>query len=196
MTSRDIGAIPTALLKSLTQGKEVTVQQVRDDFDINRVQAYSVIERLVNRGFLEWVAQSTLKPTETGIQAGLDGVSFSNGPYGPSGTVPRPRNTFRQRAWLAMRVRRSFTAGDIVADAGRGEEKNDYENVIKYIKQLCRAGIVGELPRREKGTAIGSNGFKRYLLRRDLGRKAPMYRTKLKVMRDHNSGEDLPCDKV
>lgn len=196
MTSKTPGAIPTALLQTLEEGKEVTVQQIRDDFGLDRRQAYNAIARLVSRNFLVWVRQGVLQPTAEGLKAVQSGVSFSSGPNGPTGKVSRPKNTFRQRAWAAMRIRRHFTIGDIVSDAGQGNEKRETENAMRFIRQLRLAGILGELPKRQPGTAIGSNGFKQFILVKNLGPKAPAFRAAENVVHDFNSGKDLPCDRA
>jgi len=190
------GAAPTALLKSLEEGKEVTVQQVRDNFGLNRRQAYNALARLEGRGFIRHVRTGTWLPTDAGLQAIEDGVEFGSGPNGPSNVIPRPKDTFRQRAWSSMRFRRRFTLGDLVADAGRGNEEREYENAMRYVRALRKAGIVGEIKQRLKGTAIGSNGFKQFILLKNLGPTAPIHSEKKNAIHDFNSGEDFPCDQV
>lgn len=196
MTAATPGAIPGAVLASLKAGGEITVQEIREAHDLSKRQAYNAINRLETRGFLRWIRKYTWKVTDTGVQAAIDGFEFGPGSYGPIGNVRQPKNSLRQRAWAAMRVRHSFTIGDIIADAGRGDEKREYENLNRYIRELRRAGVLGELPRREKGTAIGSNGFKRFILLKNLGPKAPAYRASVKAIHDFNTGEDIPCDRA
>ncbi|MGH1355345.1 MAG: hypothetical protein ACRBBS_09725 [Thalassovita sp.] len=196
MTKMKPGEGPNKLLKTLKEGKEVTVQSVRDDFDFSRRQAYNAIARLENRGYLKHIATSTWLPTAAGLEAVRDDVRITSGPSGPSGTIPRPKNTFRQRAWRSMRFRTQFTIGNLVTDAGNGDEDRERENAMRYVRQLRSAGIVAELPRRVKGTAIGSNGYKQFILLRDLGPDAPAFRAKKNAIHDFKSGEDFPCDQV
>lgn len=193
MNTTEQGAVPTALLASLKNGGEITVTGVQEAFKLDKRQCYNAISRLENQGFLQWTATSTWKVTDAGVKAAKEGFKIGPGSYGPIGNVRRPSNSLRQRAWAAMRVRKYFTIGDIITDAGRGDEQKEYRNLQRYIRLLCKAGIVGERPQRQMGTVSGSNGFKQFILMRDLGPKSPAYRSTQNAMHDFNSGEDLPC---
>lgn len=187
------GTVPTALLHYLQDGACLTVDQMVERLGISRRQAMDAASRLIRRDYLEKMAVGCFQLTDAGIAAAASGKVITSGPMGKTGAIPVHKDTFRQRAWTSMRFNRRFTIGQIVRAAAREGEKNARENARKYIAQLCRAGFVKEMPRRAPGTAIGSSGFKRFMLVRDTGRRAPVFRAEMQVMRDFNTGEDVPC---
>jgi hypothetical protein len=107
--------------------------------------------------------------------------------------VPVHRDTFRERAWRSMRIRRRFTIGDIVSDAARETEKDARNNATRYVWLLRRAGYVRAMPHRQQGTALTSNGFKVFALVQDTGPRAPIWRQAQAVLHDFNLGEDIAC---
>lgn len=74
--------------------------------------------------------------------------------------------TSRRRAWMAMRILRTFTVADIMTTTGIG-----YGVASEAVRTLCRAGYVRELGRRQP---IGQPGSaKMYRLVRDVGPEPP-----------------------
>lgn len=189
------GAAPTKLLHTLATGECLTVTDLIKELSLNRRQVVDAAAKLLARGYLERMGTGCYQLTETGLEAAREGIVITSGPKGPTGTIPRHSGTFRERAWRAMRVRHRFTIGEIVADAGRGDPAADRQNATRYIRYLRAAGYVGELPRRVPGTAIGSNGFKRFVLINNTGPRAPVYRGEAKAIHDFNLGKDIPCTK-
>ncbi|HBD91787.1 MAG TPA: hypothetical protein DC061_15070 [Gemmobacter sp.] len=187
------GAAPTALLHHLHGGACLTLDQVEQELGITRRQAINAASRLLRREYLMKMAVGCYQLTDRGVAAANAGEVITSGPKGPTGVIATHRGTFRERAWLAMRITRRFTIGQIVAAAARDTEKNARENTRKYLVQLCRAGFVKELPNRVPGTSMGSNGFKRYMLLRNTGPRPPVYRAEFGMMHDFNTGEDVPC---
>ncbi|WP_323041550.1 hypothetical protein [Gemmobacter sp.] len=187
------GAAPTALLMHLQAGACLTVDQVVAELGISRRQAMDAAAKLLRRNYLMKMAVGCFQLTDAGIAAAAAGEVITSGPVGKTGAVPVHKDTFRQRAWNSIRFNRRFTIGQIVRAAAREDEKNARENARKYIAQLCKAGILRELPQRAPGTAPESNGFKRFMLVRDIGRRAPVFRTEAAAVRDPNTGEDIPC---
>lgn len=133
--------------------------------------------------------------TPTGKLALASGVRISSGPLDKSASVlvRKVTNGFRDRLWTSMRLRRTFTIRDLLADAESGEK--DAENDAgRYLRILASAGYVKIEAGREPGTKPGSNGFKRFRLAKNTGPRAPLHRSKLGLVHDFNTGEDLPCN--
>ncbi len=193
LDTRKPGAVPTALLQHLQSGVCLTVDQMAEALGITKQQAMNAALKLMGRDYLVKMAVGCFQLSDAGIAAALAGTVITSGPKGKTGAIATHGNTFRQRAWTSIRFNKRFTIGQIVRAAARTDEKNARENARKYIAQLCWAGLVKELPRRLAGTAQNSNGFKRFVLIRDTGRRAPVYRSELRVMHDFNTGEVLPC---
>ena len=112
------------------------------------------------------------------------------GPKGPHGKPHVVQGTLRQKAWLAMQIKGKFTLSDLVRNAVSAESvaKDPRNNIGRYVKALERVGIVSEMKRRMVPTSPTSNGEKRWMLVRDLGRKAPVVRHATEVF-DPNSGQ-------
>lgn len=187
------GAAATALLRHLSAGVCLTADQMAEALGITRAQAMNAARKLMRRSYLEKMAVGCFQLSEAGKAAAASGTTITSGPKGKTGAIATRRHTFRERAWLAMRIQRRFTIGQIVASAARDGERNARENARKYLAQLGQAGFVKELPNRLPGTCMGSNGFKRWMLVRDTGPRAPVYRAELRAMHDFNTGEDVPC---
>lgn len=188
------GAVPTALLSHLASGDVcLTVDQMAEALGVSRQQALNAAAKLLRRNYLVKMAVGCFQLSDEGRAAANAGTVITSGPMGKTGAVPQHRDTFRQRAWASIRFNQRFTIGQIVRAAAREGEKNARENARKYIAQLAAAGFVKELPRRAPGHAHGSNGFKRFMLVRNTGRRAPVFRAEMQVMRDFNTGEDVPC---
>lgn len=193
MTPKKPGTAPTMLLQALKAGSCLTVDQLIEELDLTRRQVSNAATLLLRRNYLERMGAGCYQLTPAGRVAAESGEVITSGPKGPTGKVPQHRDTFRERAWRAMRVRHRFTIGEIVADAGRGKEKSDRQNAMRYVRYLRAAGYLGELPRRQRGTATGSNGFKQFVLIRNTGPRAPVFRAGKATMHDFNLGEDVPC---
>lgn len=187
------GAVATALLRHLSVGRCMTIDQIAGHFGIRRTQAAAAASCLLRRDYLMKMSHGCFALTDAGMGAAASGKAITSGPKGKTGVIPRQKDTFRQRAWTSMRFNGRFTIGQIVRAAARADDKNARENARKYVAQLRRAGFVKELPKRAPGTALNSNGFKRFMLVRNTGRLAPVYRQELQAMHDFNTGEDVPC---
>ena len=94
-----------------------------------------------------------------------------------------------------MRMGASFTSGEIAMTALSAPGDGAENNLRWYVRRLKQAGYLVELPVRQQGAKLTSNGFKRFRLIRDTGYQAPVYRPKLKALHDYNIGEDVPCGK-
>lgn len=193
LTTTKPGAVATALLHHMRGGACMTVDQIAEHFGIRRPQAYAAAACLLRRDYLIKMAVGCFQLSDAGLEAAISGKVIKSGPKGKTGAIPRQKDTFRQRAWTSMRFNGRFTISQIVRAAARADDANARENARKYISQLCQAGFVKELPKRAPGTAISSNGFKRFMLVRNSGRLAPVWRQEFRTMHDFNTGEDVPC---
>ncbi|WP_319530844.1 hypothetical protein [uncultured Cohaesibacter sp.] len=193
-----VGDLSNAVLSRLSDGQCHTVDHL--DYALADFQRREIVKcagRLIMRGLLERVEIGCYQLTEDGKRIVASGEAISSGPYRPDrGHCRKPRNTMRQRAWTAMRMSGTFTVGDIAMAAASGSEVSPEQNLQKYFWALKRAGYLAELPIRAKGTALTSNGFKRFRLMRDTGPTAPVFRANKDCLFDHNlgdRGEEVSC---
>lgn len=190
--TRQIGAAPTALLQALGAGP-MTRKEIQIALGFDWRQTTNAARSLGKRGYLDVLADGRYALSPAGQEAARAGLIITGG---PKGQVKVTADTFRERAWRSIRVRKTFTIGEIVADAIRmdsTEPSRPHDNAGRYISRLRQAGYLREQGRRQRGTASGSNGFKQFILLRNTGPRAPIYREALGVIHDPNTGEDIPC---
>ncbi len=187
------GKAPTALLKHLSGNACLTIDQLVGELDLTRRQVSNSASILLRRGYLERMAIGCYQLTPAGVAAAVAGEVITAQKKGASRAVRRPKNSVRERAWRAMRVRRRFTVPDLVADAVIEGESDPTKNIWAYLRHLQKVGYVAELPSRAKGTALTSNGFKRWMIVRDTGPYAPVVLSKADGVHDFNTGEDVLC---
>lgn len=192
---RHPGKAPTALLHILSDGSCRTIQDLEIVLDLTRRQVSDAASKLLRRDYLMRMGTGCYQLTEAGIVAATAGEVITSGPRGPRDTPRILRNTLRERAWRSMRIRRRFTIPDLVADAATDADKRPDDNLQRYLRALSVAGYVRALPRRAEGTALTSNGFKRWMLVNDTGPLAPVILSKKPAIRDRNTGEDVPCSQ-
>lgn len=100
------------------------------------------------------------------------------GPKHPHGLPHVVHGTLRQKAWRAMQIKGKFTLSDLVRNALAEDStaRDPRNNLGRYVKALTKAGVLVEMPRRAAPASPTSNGEKRWMLMRDLGRMAPVAR--------------------
>lgn len=186
------GTLPNTILCNLSDGTCRTMDELDDALSLTRRQISNGAAKLVMRGFVERIEVGCYQLTEAGRKAIADGVEITSGPYRPDyGQARRPqRQTLRQRAWNTMRISSSFSISDLIVAAASGSERNAENNLQLYCRKLASAGYLAELPVRQAGTRLTSNGFKRYRLLKDTGNIAPVWRPKKRELFDHNLGPD------
>jgi hypothetical protein len=193
MDTETPGAAASALLSALAEGGDHAVEALAGRLALRRRQVVDAAAKLIRRGYAARAAVGFYRITDAGRRALADGVRITSGPTRPTGARRLLRDTFRQRAWTAMRVRRVFTIGEIVADAARQDTDAERDNARRYIAALRAAGFVVELPRRKAGTAMTSNGFKEFRLTRNTGPRAPVVSDEREAVFDPNTGQEVPC---
>jgi len=192
------GTLSNAVLDRLSDGQCHTIDHLDHALaDHVRREIVKCAGRLVLRGLLERVELGCYQLTEEGKRAVASGEMITSGPYRPDrGRSRKPRDSMRQRAWQAMRMSGAFTIGDIAIAAASSKDYSPERNLQKYFRALRAAGYLIELPIRARGTALTSNGFKRFRLMKDTGPIAPVFRQAQKSIFDHNlgdRGEEVPC---
>lgn len=189
------GALPTTILHHLADGACRTIEELETALGLSRRQVSDGAAKLAYRKYLCRMERGCYQLTDLGLDAAATGAVITSGPSGPDTKRIRSKvqNTFRDRAWRSMRLRRQFTIGDIVADAATDADADPDSNVARYVRSLRLAGYVTEMRARQPGTKVTSCGFKRYALVKDTGPIAPVYRTKTGTLHDYNSGEDVAC---
>ncbi|MCW5711296.1 helix-turn-helix domain-containing protein [Shinella sp.] len=189
------GIIPTTILHHLVDGSCMTMDGLESALGLTRKQISNGAAQLVLRGLLERVEIGCYRLTKSGVEKAKSGEVITSGPWRPDTArhIQRHQDTFRQRVWSAIRVSSTFTISEIVMAAARPDDLAPENNATRFIRQLKLAGYLAELPSRQAGTRITSNGFKRWRLVRNTGPNAPVFKPKLRVVYDPNSREEWPC---
>jgi hypothetical protein len=143
---------------------------------------------------LEKTGMGCHKLTSAGLEA-LAGANVHSGPRGKQQSGKRIfKDTLRIRVWRAIRIRRKFTVPELIVLVADENSRGDItSNVQKYVRALAKAGYLIEMPKREQGTALTSNGYKRFWLQdaKDTGPKAPVWRLELKTVYDPNTETEV-----
>ncbi len=169
-----------------------TIEVLSKDLGLTRTQISNAATALIRKDYLERVELGCFQLTAAGQAAAKRGEQITPGPNGEHKAARRAMpDTLRQRAWNAIRIQRRFTIQDILTAAATGAEANAENNLQRYFKALCKAGVLRRLPKRQAGSALTSNGFAQYTLVRDLGHVAPSYRAKAGSLIDHNTGKEI-----
>jgi len=126
------GTATTALLDALSDGDIHAIDGLSQALKLTTRQVSNAASQLDRRGYLVRPGIGLYRLNDKGIAASQDGVSFKSGPNGPISKVPRRRDTFRQRVWASMRMRRSFTIGEVITDAARETDGDAYNNASRY----------------------------------------------------------------
>lgn len=145
--------------------------------------------KLRKHGLLEKTGQGCHILTDAGREAAAAGKKLRSGPNGTHTGKRVHKDSLRVRAWRAMRIRRKFSIPDLCMLVAEGGERDIESNVGKYVRALVKAGYLVEMPRREAGTALTSNGFKRWWLvdDKDTGPLAPVWRVAAGEVYDPNT---------
>lgn len=176
----------------------VTKEQLVVLTELTPQQITGFTSKLSGHGLLKVTGKGCYKLTDAGKQALAAGGRFRSGPKGKESGICRVlENTLRVRIWRAMRIRRKFSVPELISLVVDGTEADITNNVQKYLGALAKAGYITEMPRREPGTAIGSNGFKRWWLQdaKDTGPQAPVFKARIKTVYDPNTRESIDIGK-
>ena len=143
-------------------------------------------------GVLKHVSCGSIRPSSGGKGSSVKIIAFV-GVKMPNKAPRKPRvveGTQRQKVWLAMQIKGKFCLSDLCRCVLTGAETAKFprNNISCYVKSLSKVGVLVQMKRR---MAQSANIEKRWLLVRDLGRKAPVVCPNGDVY-DPNSGNMLP----
>lgn len=103
--------------------------------------------------------------------------------------LPRKAAGLREQAWWLIRQCRRFSLNSLLETLATGHEADAGGNLLKYIRQLEKVGVIKRskhrLPAEHK--VIGSTGFVVWILVKDVGRSAPVWRKRERAMYDPNA---------
>ena len=97
----------------------------------------------------------------------------------------------RARVWWLIREKRRVTLDVLLTTLADGQEKDAASNILKYLARLEQHGVIERSAQRQPGTVLTSPGHVIWNLTRDLGRMAPVWRQKERVLFDPNSGQSV-----
>lgn len=157
--------------------------------ELARKQIADACTVLVNRELIERIKPGCYKITSAGLVLIQSGGEVKSGPRGET-AAKQHTGTLRVKSWRAMRQRKKFSLNDLIVLVADGDEKSIESNLGKYLRALERAGYLTRMARREAGTATTSNGYLRYLLVRDSGPIAPVWRPSKNAVYDPNTREE------
>ena len=149
---------------------------------LNAKQVKQTASTLIGNGLMEKTIKGCLRLTSAGRQAVESGASIRN--------RRALKDTLRVRVWRAIRIRRKFTVPDIIGLVADETARGDItSNVQKYVRALWKAGYLMEMQKREQGTSLTSNGYKRYWLYdlKDTGPQAPVWSVEKQTVYDPNT---------
>lgn len=177
----------------------VTQEQLVALTELTPAQIHGFVAKLNSHGLLKVTSKGCYKVTDAGKEVIASGGRYRSGPKGKEHGICRVReNTLRVRIWRAMRIRRKFSVPELISLVIDGTEQGDItNNVQKYLGALAKAGYITLMPRREPGTAIGSNGYKRWWLQdaKDTGPQAPVFKARVKTVFDPNTRVTIDISK-
>lgn len=173
-------------------GDPVTIGTLAAQLNEDSKRIVRSMDVLRRRGLVERLNTGLYKLTTAGEETRAEGIKLKSGPRKPHGAVARKPAPFREALWRALRMLEATSVPDLLSLMpqevhGRCPESNAHN----YLRRLKDAGYVIELPMREAGTAITSNGFKRYRLLKNTGPKAPFWSPKHRKLIDPNLNEEV-----
>lgn len=182
-------------LRDLDMRECVTEERLVELTGLTPLQVEQAALTLRRNHLLEKTGKGCHKLTSAGVEALAAGANVHSGPRGKRQHGKHiVTGTLRIRIWRAIRIRRKFSVPEIIPLVVDGTERgNVTSNVQKYVRALARADYLIELPKREAGTSLTSNGYKRYLLtdEKDTGLQAPVWRADKDTVFDPNTGNEV-----
>lgn len=186
--------IQTQLLHGLGDAC-LMIGDIADRLALSRGQISQAAALLIARGYVERIDRGCFQLTADGQAARARGEAIETGVTGPTRATRRPKRVaVRQRAWTAMRIKRTFTVPEITVAVVRSGDGDVQENLRRYFRELEQAGYLTRSLRRRRGSTPGSNGFAVWTLSRDTGPTAPVWSRKQCSVHDFNL-EGTPCTR-
>lgn len=167
------------------------LEQIAQALGKDKAGVVKAIQTIKRRGLVEIPERGAYVPTAEGL------AWVNSGKVIKAGQGIRPRTAtrgLRQRAWWVIRARKIVTLPELLSTLVDAGEKGE-SNLSSYLGPLVKAGFLTVLANRTPGSALTSPGHRRYQLRRDNGRRAPVVRQTDRVVFDPNTGEIFPYGK-
>lgn len=182
------------IIDALSDGSCKTIYALADELQLTTKCVSTAACKLIDRGHVERMERGCYQLSAAALQNPKK-IKITSGPRGTRTGLSSPirKASLKQRAWNSMRIGDVFTIPDLVRSAARTTDKDPTDNLQQYCRLLVRTGYLIELTMRASGTAVTSNGFKRFRMIDDTGPVAPSIRRKhgLQVY-DRNTREVRP----
>ena len=152
-----------------------TTEQLADITGISRRSVAKAAGTLIASGYAMRREVGCYVLSEEGLAFREGGGEIKDGPNGPHiSTIPKRlrKVTSRDKIWSAMRMERKFTVDQLITLSSC-----TIDSARKFIGILTAHGYLQEVHRRSEGTALTSPGFKRWILVKDTGPDAPVWRS-------------------
>ncbi len=146
-------------------GEPITVAQLAKALGEDNSRVVRAIAVLHRRNLVERVKTGCYRLTPAGKEFRDNGMSVRKGPSGKHTARPKAKANMRDAIWRILRLDDPVTVNDILSllpDHLVGSAPR--QAAYNYLRMLRDSGHIIELPRREAGSAITSNGFKRWRL--------------------------------
>lgn len=183
-------------LPSFEAPQPMTLQALVKKAGLAPDQVKNAVDRLSKRGLVLHERLARYRRSRAGDAFLEAGKEVKPGPR--PGAAPAIRadrlaggDALRDRAWGALRQLKKATVPELLELASAGDEKDPSGNLRRYLTRLESFGIVTPLTRRAAGIALTSNGFKQWVLVRDLGPKAPLWLGRKQKLLDRNTGDEV-----
>jgi hypothetical protein len=180
------------VLTAMPAGEGIALRRLANRTGLRHAQIVMAMDRLSKRGLVVHTALGKYLRTPAGDAFIAAGAEVKPGPSAGGNRPLRSddaagRDTLRDRAWSALRQLKKATIPELIELAGKGTEADATSNLRRYLWKLATYEIVAKLKRRVPGLAPTSNGFVQFVLVRDLGPKAPLWRSSTRHLIDRNS---------
>jgi hypothetical protein len=181
------GTLKEAILAALAARDSLTTAEIAAAVSRSVREAAPPCGDLIVAGLIERIERGVYRLTPAGRDWLASGKPIKSGPKRPQRGQRRPkRDSFRQRAWAAIRIMKGgFTSSDILLRAARPSEAAA-SNLGHYLRALADGGVIVET-RRTAPDKPGSNGLRVFRLVKDVGDIAP--RVSRVGLVDMNGGE-------
>ena len=168
------GTLKATILAALGTRDSLTTAEIAVAVSRSVREAAPPCGDLIVAGLIERVERGVYRLTSAGREWLASGRPIKSGPKGPQRGQRKPwPDSFRQRAWAAMRIKPAgFSSADILLRAARADDAAPADNLGRFLRALAKGGVIVEA-RRAASEKPGSNGLKIYRLVRDLGDVAP-----------------------
>ncbi len=177
-------------------GEPVTIAAVAAQIGADNRRVVQAMDVLRRRGLVERIGQTSgfYILTKAGLDFRKQGKQIKSGPGGPHTGRRSGAGGLRAALWAALRLSdQAVTLNELLslidpALHGKAAESNGR----RYLRQLAAAGYVFPLTKREPGTALTSNGFRRFRFIKNTGPQPPYWSPKHGQLIDPNLPLDVP----